>query len=100
MAHLPGVEVKSVRYRKSVNVERDIMASGTPVIGLWKTLRVDSLDQLHEVQRNGAVAQAERASELLIQITANPNDPELEVEVSVLYDAYLNDPYLTRNKES
>jgi hypothetical protein len=68
--------------------------------GVWKTSNMTSLDQLLEVKRNGAVAQAERASELLTQITANPNDPQLKVETSALYDAYLNDPYLTRNQES
>lgn len=61
---------------------------------------MQALDQLREVQRHGAVAQAERAGELLTQIMVNPNDPRLEVEASVLYDAYLNDPYLTRNQES
>jgi hypothetical protein len=71
-----------------------------PILGVWKTPNMKSLDQLLEVKRNGAVAQAERASELLTQITANPNDPQLKVEASALYDAYLNDPYLTRNQES
>lgn len=56
-------------------------------------------DQLREVQRNGAVAQAERANELLMQIAANPNDVKLEVAASSLYDAYLNDPYLTKNQD-
>ena len=60
---------------------------------------MNTLDQLLEVKRNGAVAQAERANELLTQITANPNDPNLKVEASLLYDAYLNDPYLTKNQE-
>ena len=61
---------------------------------------MNALDQLREVQRDGAVAQAERARELLVQITANPNDPQLEVEAFALYDAYLNDPYLISNQEN
>jgi hypothetical protein len=69
------------------------------MISVWKTSIMELMDQLREIQRNGAVAQAERASELLIQITANPKDPELEFEASALYDAYLNDPYLTKNQD-
>ena len=76
------------------------MTQGKRLTGLWKTSTMRALDQLREVQRNGAVAQAERASELLLQITANPEDTQLEVEIFALYDAYLNDPYLIRNPES
>lgn len=60
---------------------------------------MESLDQLREVQLNGAVAQARHASELLTRIAANPNDLELKEEASSLYDAYLHDPYLTKNQE-
>lgn len=66
---------------------------------MWKTLSVSLMEQLREVQRNGAVAQAKRASELLTQIMATPNDPKLELEASTLYDAYLHDPYLTKNQD-
>lgn len=55
-------------------------------------------DQLREIQLNGAAAQAERAKGLLKQMTANPSDAGIQEEASVLYDAYLNDPYLTRNE--
>ena len=67
---------------------------------MCKTLNMKAFDQLRGVQRNGAVAQVEQASELLVQITADPNDPQLEVEAFALYDAYLNDPYLIRNQEN
>jgi len=60
---------------------------------------MDVLDQLREVQRNGAVAQARKAEQLLILIAAEPNNPNLKLEATVLYNAYLNDPYLTRNKD-
>ena len=69
------------------------------MIGVWKTWIMELMDQLREVQRNGAVAQAERANELLMQISENPNDAKLELAASALYDAYLNDPYLTKNQE-
>jgi hypothetical protein len=92
--------ITSAEYWKTDGVEQDRIALGKPVTALCKTLNMEAKDQLREVQRNGAVAQAERAGELLTQIMANPNDPQLEVEAYVLYDAYLNDPYLTRNKQS
>jgi hypothetical protein len=68
--------------------------------GVWKTLSMDVLDQLQEVQRNGAVAQVRQAEQLLTLIAAEPDSPSLRVEATILYDAYLNDPYLTRNTKS
>jgi hypothetical protein len=59
---------------------------------------MDVLDQLREVQRNGAVAQGKKAEQLLILIAAEPNNPKLKLEATVLFNAYLNDPYLTRNE--
>ena len=66
---------------------------------MWKTSNVDPLTQLREVQRNGAVAQAKYAEELLARIAANPSDARLDEEAHALYDAYLNDPYLTKIQE-
>jgi len=51
------------------------------------------------VQRNGAVAQVKYAEELLARIAANPSDAQLDEEAHSLYDAYLNDPYLTKTQE-
>jgi hypothetical protein len=64
-----------------------------------KTFNMDSLAQLREIQCNGAVAQVKQAGELLIRITSNPGDTKLRQEASELFDAYLNDPYLTKNQE-
>ena len=54
---------------------------------------------LCEVQLNGAVAQAKHAEELLARIVVNPHDLQLHEEAYSLYDAYLNDPYLTKIQE-
>lgn len=54
---------------------------------------------LREVQLNGAVAQAKHATELLARIEANPDALQLHEEAYTLYDAYLNDPYLTKIQE-
>lgn len=56
---------------------------------------------LREVQLNGAVAQAKHAAELLARIEANPDSDDLQLhqEAYALYDAYLNDPYLTKIQE-
>lgn len=66
---------------------------------MWKTLAVDPVNQLREVQRNGAVAQAKHADELLERIAASPYDSQLYEEAHSLYDAYVNDPYLTKTQE-
>ncbi len=66
---------------------------------VWNTSNVDLLTQLLEVQRNGAAAQAKYAEELLARIAANPSDEQLDEEAHSLYDAYLNDPYLTKAQE-
>jgi len=54
---------------------------------------------LEEIQRNGGVAQIEYASELLTRMSDNPQDSRLYEEAHSLYDAYVNDPYLTRNQD-
>jgi len=60
---------------------------------------VDAFDQLHEVQLNGGPAQVDRATMFLGRLMTDPADPKLILEAGVLYDAYLNDPYLTRKNE-
>jgi hypothetical protein len=60
---------------------------------------MDHLAMLQEIQRNGGFAQIEHAGELLTRIAANPNDLQLHEETYSLYDAYLNDPYLTKIQE-
>ena len=58
---------------------------------------MDALIRLREVQRSGGVAQAAQAGDLIRRIMATPEDPAIKEEVEVLYEAYLNDPYLTKN---
>jgi hypothetical protein len=53
-------------------------------------------DRLFEVQSKGGPAQVTQATELLAQHMTDPQTPNLGQEVDLLYDAYLNDPYLTR----
>lgn len=53
-------------------------------------------DRLAEVESQGAPAQSSRATELLSRIAADPNDQSAQLEASVLIDAYLHDPYLTK----
>jgi len=60
---------------------------------------MDHLVMLREIQQNGAVAQVNHASELLTRIAASPDNSELHEEAYSLYDAFLNDPYLTKNNE-
>jgi len=60
---------------------------------------VNAADRLREVQRNGGPTQVKQATDLLAQLATQPADPDLEEEVAMLCDAYLNDPYLTRNEE-
>lgn len=60
---------------------------------------MDAFDQLREVQLNGGPAQVDRATVYLDRLMTNPADPKLILEAAVLYDAYLNDPYLTRKNE-
>jgi len=56
------------------------------------------LAQLREVQDKGAPAQAQRAGELLAVLDMDAADPESIVEADALIDAYLHDPYLTKNE--
>lgn len=59
---------------------------------------MDLHTQLSEVVTQGPPAQAERARDLLRQLDASDEVPaELVDEIQLLYDAYLHDPYLTRN---
>ena len=55
--------------------------------------------RLEEVASRGALAQAAHARKLLVQLAdAGTNLPSSLVrEIETLFDAYLNDPYLTRN---
>ena len=55
------------------------------------------LDRLREVQEKGALAQAQRASELLAVLKFGGEDPALTAEADALIEAYLHDPYLTKN---
>lgn len=60
---------------------------------------MDHFAMLEEIQRNGGVAQIEYARELLTRMSDNPQDSRLYEEAHSLYDAYVNDPYLTRNQD-
>lgn len=55
-------------------------------------------DRLNEVEAKGAPAQATRAAELLAQLTRHPDDQSALDEADALIDAYLHDPYLTKNE--
>jgi|GEM_PF-454064 len=67
--------------------------------GPCKTFAMEHFAMLEEIQRNGGVAQIEYASELLTRMSDNPQDSRLYEEAHSLYDAYVNDPYLTRNQD-
>ena len=57
------------------------------------------LAALREVQEKGARAraQAERANELLAVLQVDALDPAATTEADALIEAYLHDPYLTKN---
>ena len=55
------------------------------------------LAQLQEVCDKGAPAQAKRASELLTTLQTDPQNGSAVVEADALIEAYLHDPYLTKN---
>ncbi|MGA1146220.1 MAG: hypothetical protein ACO3YU_04405 [Candidatus Nanopelagicales bacterium] len=55
------------------------------------------LAALREVQEKGARAQAERANELLAVLQVDALDPAATAEADALIEAYLHDPYLTKN---
>jgi hypothetical protein len=52
---------------------------------------------LREVQDKGARAQAQRAVELLELLEVDGENPVAIAEADALLDAYLHDPYLTKN---
>ena len=58
------------------------------------------LTHLHEVREKGAPAQARRAGELLAALESDPDDAPSMTEADELIEAYLHDPYLTRNDPS
>jgi hypothetical protein len=62
---------------------------------------MDVRARLQEVIENGAPGQAAHAEKLLIRVNAAHGEfsPGLLDEVGVLFDAYLNDPYLTRGPD-
>lgn len=55
------------------------------------------LDRLREVQDKGATAQAQRARGLIAALERNAADPQSEAEADALIEAYLHDPYLTKD---
>ena len=55
------------------------------------------LAALREVQEKGAQAQAARANELLAVLQVDALDPAATTEADALIEAYLHDPYLTKN---
>lgn len=55
------------------------------------------LAALHEVRDKGARAQAERARELLQALDEDADDPQARADADALIEAYLHDPYLTKN---
>lgn len=58
----------------------------------------DRKSQLREIAQKGAPGQAAHARDLLSTVTALTGDlpPALAEEIGLLFDAYLHDPYLTR----
>ncbi len=54
--------------------------------------------QLEQIIANGGRDQARLARELLARLSVAPDEsPALHAEIGALYDAYLHDPYLTRD---
>ncbi len=57
----------------------------------------DMHSQLEEIIANGGADQARLARELMARLSVAPDEsPALLAEIGALYDAYLHDPYLTR----
>ena len=58
---------------------------------------MDELEKLREVVNRGGPTQVNHARTLLNQL-----DQKIDVSQNILelYDAYINDPYLTRNESS
>ena len=61
---------------------------------------MDRLAALLEVRENGAQAQAERANQLLAVLQVDALDPAATTEADALIEAYLHDPYLTKDLAS
>jgi hypothetical protein len=58
---------------------------------------VDAKAQLEQIIAHGGPDQARLARELLSRLSVAPvGSPALLAEIGALYDAYLHDPYLTR----
>ena len=57
------------------------------------------LTHLREVRDKGAPAQARRAGELIALLESNAEDYSSTTEADELIEAYMHDPYLTRNVE-
>jgi uncharacterized protein YozE (UPF0346 family) len=55
------------------------------------------LAQLREIQEKGAPAQSQRAIELLTVLEADADHQESVTEADALFEAYLHDPYLTKD---
>lgn len=53
---------------------------------------------LQQIAQRGAAAYAVRARELLRELTAAPEAVEIRSAAEALIDAFLNDPYLVRNR--
>lgn len=58
---------------------------------------MDLRDRLAEVAAKGAPAQSHRATELLEKLQVAGLDNSSRAEARQLIDAYLHDPYLTKN---
>jgi len=58
---------------------------------------MDVRSQLSQVIERGAPAQADMATALLERLSADPNEPTALVQAQNLIDAFLHDPYLTKN---
>lgn len=54
--------------------------------------------RLDEVAVRGAQAQAARALELRTILESDPSNEAALTEASALYEAFLHDPYLTKNQ--
>jgi len=54
--------------------------------------------KLEQIIADGGADQARLARELLARLSVAPAEsPALHAEIDALYDAYLHDPYLTRD---
>lgn len=65
-------------------VDQDVIVNQTPLV-----------DTLHEIAERGGAEQARAARDLINQVVAGV--PGAQAAAQQLADAYLNDPYLTRN---